>query len=138
MKKILTFLGLSTFCVCLVSCSTVVDVYNLQEAFNQNVISLNELQSIHYYHEDDSMPVYPETLTDEIEDKMKTSFLEIFEFSATKDDINLSYYGKYNGSYVALVFFPDLGDLNVEGYETIADIEFHYASNKRIFLWTGL
>lgn len=139
MKKLLTFLGISTFSICGASCSaSTVDIYNLQEAFKKNVISLNELQSIHYYHEDDSMPIYPETLSDEMKDKMKTSFLEKFEFNATKDDINFSYYGKYSESFVALVHFSQLGDLNVQGYETITDFEFHYATNQRIFLWTGL
>ena|GEM_PF-1944982 len=108
--------------------------FSLQEAFDKGLLTKADLESIAYYHNDDSMPVYPETLDADIvkasiediknnangnkEDEMElTEELKaiILQDLCAKNSVPfksdlintfiLAYYGTYNGCVVLSISY---------------------------------
>jgi|SRR5690554_113428 len=111
------------------------EILTLPEAFNQALLTVSDLETIAYYHNDDSMPVYPESLDEKIQKKIKRDFLNAVNSSDTDKDVSLVYYGTYNKYVVVLITYEDLGEFTVSPTETISESTFYYVDNQRIFVW---
>lgn len=110
-------------------------ILTLSEAFNQKLLTASDLETIAYYHNDDSMPVYPESLNEKIEKKIKRDFLKAVNSSDTEENVSVVYYGTYNNCVVALITYKDLGKFAVSPTETVSESTFYYVDNQRIFVW---
>jgi len=110
--------------------------YSLQEAYDEGFLTIEDLQNIAFYHNDDSMPVYPETLDADIAEAIKQDFVHNENCKNKGHDIEITYYGTYNDSVAVLVCCQL--DYDMELYdETIEGIFFHYGSPNKIQVWVS-
>ncbi len=121
--------------------------YSLQMAFDNGWLTKEDLQSIAYYHNDDSMPTYPNALSAEVEKAIKETRAYnlrdevdadgISRFPDAKaEDVSLrGYYGKYNNLFAVLIAdsFTEYGQ--AEWSEIIDGVTFHYADGNKIMIW---
>ena len=81
-------------------------VYNLQEAYDEGLLTVEDLQQIANYHNNETLPT--DILSEDIISKFKELWVEDLH-AATHTDANiddvtiLKYYGTYNGSVAFMV-----------------------------------
>jgi hypothetical protein len=121
--------------------------YNLQQAFDNELLTNDNLDSIAYYLNDESMPVYPDPVSAEIQGAIKETRAAIlraevdrdgvFRYpNATVEDVTLlEYYGKYNDSYAVMIADSFTEYTAAEWSETIAGVTFYYSDGNRILIW---
>ena len=110
--------------------------YSLQEAFDKGLLTKEDLQNIAYYHNDDSMPVYPETLNADVATAIKQDFVHNENCQDKGHDIEIIYYGTYNDSVAVLIYCQLYYDMKLYD-ETIEGIFFHYGSPNKIQIWVA-
>lgn len=154
-RKIATlFLIVMILCSSLVlvaGCSSEKQFYTLQQAYDNGLLTQEDLLSIAYYHhggtegnEDlfhaDYVPQPKDTkYLNVIEQNiLKQTYLSEFLSSAknaTKDGVFIQqYYGVYNG-YAALIMADDYsGTIGVIYYETVSNVKFLF-NGRHILIW---
>ena len=126
------------------------DFYTLQEAYDQGLITLDDLKSIAYYQnggsEDESfvpIPKTPEVLSEKTEKAIKETRAydarnqsQLPHKDATPDKVNVKhYYGTYNNCVAVMItdmyaaYDASLWKITVEG------VLFCYADGNRILIW---
>lgn len=126
--------------------------YTLQEAYNNGLITREDLMSIAYYHSgrtynEESMsatynpaPKIPEVLSDETELKIKTTAAEEYKDehdikSAIADGFTITkYYGTYNNCTAVMVEDVYSGVVGIVWTESIAGVNFRY-NGRIIKIW---
>ena len=108
--------------------------YYLGEAFDKGLLTKADLESIAFYHNDDSMPVYPETLDAEIAEAIKRDFVHNENCQDKTHEIEIKYYGTYDGS-VAFLIYCKLSYADILYNETVDDVFFYYGSPDKILIW---
>ena len=123
--------------------------YSLQEAFVKCFLTKEYLQNIAYYHNDDSMPVYPEVLGTKIEKAIKetrATDLRAETFSdgvpkqpnATADDVVvLRYYGEYNYCFAVMLSDSYYDYTGAERSVDVAGVIFNYNNGNSILIWVS-
>ena len=121
--------------------------YNLQQAFDNELITNDDLVSIAYYLNDESMPVYPEPISEEIQEAIKETRSAILKAevdrdgvlrypNATAEDVTLrGYYGKYNDSYAVMIADSYNEYTEALWSETIDGVTFYYTNGNSILIW---
>ena len=142
MKKVLLFAIAFVMLFSLVACKDKENelvgdgaFYSLQEAYDNEFLTKQDLQSIAYYHNDASIPVYPTSLKANIADKIKQNFASHVNCQDTEHNIQIKYYGTYNGSVVAMIDGCGLGYADMPSSENIYGMIFYYANSQRIMVW---
>lgn len=121
--------------------------YSLQKAFDNGWLTKEDLQSIAYYLNDDSMPIYPNELSVEIEKAIKetrafnlraevdASGVSRFPDAKAEDISFRGYYGNYNNLFAVMIAdsFTEYGQ--AEWSEIVDGVTFHYADGNRILIW---
>ncbi|MCL2678460.1 MAG: hypothetical protein FWE85_05350, partial [Clostridiales bacterium] len=108
--------------------------YSLQEAFDKGLLTKEDLQNIAYYHNDDSMPVFPESLDAGIAEAIKRDFVHHENCQDKAHEIEIKYYGTYDDS-VAVLIYCQLSYAGVLYNETVDDVFFYYGSPDKILIW---
>ncbi len=125
------------------------DFYTLQEAYNLELLTRDDLKSIAYYHngtgDDESfvpLPKTPETLSVETENAIKETRAYDFRNMGTHpikdakiEDITIhKYYGTYNDCVAVMMY-----DYNcypaVMRDDSIAGVLFNYSDGNSILIW---
>jgi hypothetical protein len=121
--------------------------YNLQQAFDNELLTNDDLDSIAYYLNDESKPVYPDPVSAEIQGAIKETRSAILRAevdrdgvlrypNATTEDVTiLGYYGKYNDSYAVMIADSFTEYTSAEWSETIDGVTFYYSDGNRILIW---
>jgi len=109
--------------------------YSLQEAYDEGLLTEQDLMSIAYYHGSlggvagtfAPTPKDPEIIGKELEKAIKQSFLDDFidEDGWTIDDFSISYYGTYDNAVAIFAIFPG-GGIDAPWNEIIAGVTFSY------------
>ncbi|MFA5449549.1 MAG: hypothetical protein WC292_03830 [Clostridia bacterium] len=108
--------------------------YTLQEAYDNGWLTVEDLEKIASYNNDDSLPVYPEKLSDETIEQIKRYF-EHFDNCMNKEhDVQIIYYGTYN-EYVAVLIHCEIAYTGILFGEIVAGVQFHYCSPESILIY---
>lgn len=153
MKKVVMVGVIVMVCIGLFSACTPKksgEFYTLQEAYDQGLLTQDDLKSIAYYHngesEDESfvpMPKTPEVLSNKTEKAIKetraynlrTQNPNPIKKAEAKDITILKYYGTYNNC-VALIMDDIHHDYSsAEREVTIDGVLFHYNDGNSIIIW---
>ncbi len=119
--------------------------YTLQEAYNENLLTVEDLQSIANHLNNGTLPA--DTLGSAIETGIKETAAENMrndELSpipeAKADGFTVQYYGTYNGSIAVLLSNAYLNypaedlDITIE----VAGVSFHYNDPRTIEIWKSV
>lgn len=115
-------------------------LYSLQAAYDEGLLTVDDLRSIAYYHNDNIQ--YPEVLDEKIEQTIKKTYAEIIRTrssnphtEATTCDVSIiRYFGTYNDC-VAVILFDSFTDYpSVMREKKIAGVTFVY-SGANITIW---
>lgn len=121
--------------------------YSLQKAFDSGWLTKDDLQSIAYYLNDDSMPIYPNDLSAKIEKAIKETRAsnlraEVDAYGVSRfpdakaEDVSLrGYYGNYNNLFAVMIVDGFTEYSQAEWSENIDGVTFHYADGNRIVIW---
>lgn len=126
--------------------------YTLQEAYDQGLLTQDDLKSIAYYQNEGSddesftpIPKNPEVLSAKTEKAIRETKAYYFRNQSpypikeakSKDIRILKYYGTYNN--LVAVMFDDAygGHFDAEVKITIAGVLFHYLNSITIIIWKG-
>ena len=126
------------------------EFYSLQEAYDNKLLTVQDLMSIAYYHgslggvSGDFIPTPKESeiLDAELSNKIRNVFFELYvephvdEYDiVTINDVEVSvYYGTYN-SAVAVMMKDNFGSAGAIREIIVADITFTYNSGNDIIIW---
>lgn len=123
--------------------------YSLQEAYDQGLLTIQDLQSIAYYHNGDSMSVYPHALSDEVSNAIKEDAAKRYRAftdtngaylypNAVGDGFTITKYcGVYNACFAIMLnnIYDDSGQPAVMQEVVVAGVTFVYGSGNRIIIW---
>ena len=135
----------AAMCIGLAGCGGQKAFYTLEEAYEAELLTYEDLQQIHHFHQ---VEPYPTSLTVEESDAIQQSFFEnsedILENMGLKnikfespDEINvLWFYGCYEGYYAIAIKIYD-SDIAALDQLEIAGLEFMYSYGIHIFIWTN-
>lgn len=151
-KKFFIILSIVVFILVITGCSSKKEdekinfFYTLQEAYTECLLNIEDLKKIASYHNNGH----------QAKDKLNVDVInEIKKIAAynmqndesapiidahAEDFMITKYYGTYNNSIVFMIndpyFFSPAEDLGI--IETIAGIDFYYASTDRILVWVNV
>ena len=129
--------------------------HSLQEAFELELLTVEDLRSIAYYHHNglewvgeqswrlgsleptDYIPIpkNPITLSDSTQSKIKQDFVHFVKCTDSEHNVQISsYYGIYNGCVAAMID-GCVDYLQAEQITNICGITYYYGSSQTIFVW---
>lgn len=117
--------------------------YTLQEAYDQGLLTAQDLQGIANYHANGTSPTgelsteIANTIKKLAAKNMRESELTPVEDAKAADFSIIRYYGTYNDSVAIMVNDPyhDYPAVELDINETIAGVLFHYTNPNRIIVW---
>jgi hypothetical protein len=107
--------------------------YSLQEAYDEGLLTVENLQSIADYHNNDIS--YPEDLDDFVSESIKKAWAELIRTDetnpipeATAEEFVLTYYGTYNNCIVVILDYGIHIDQVIPPVTvTVGGVSFYYA-----------
>ena len=127
------------------------EFYTLQQAYDNNWLTQDDLKSIAYYHnggikyneeimgEDfQPQPKTPEVLGKAIERSVKQTYIDSFltDRNAKISEVYIDEYcGCYNGCYPLMMSDNYSGTTGAESRQTVGGVIFHYNSGNKIKVW---
>ena len=129
------------------------DFYTLQEAYDQGLLTMDDLKNIAYYQNGESpdenfvpAPKNPETLSTETENAIKESRayyyrnMEIgaIEYAKASGYRITKYYGTYSNMIAVLIVSDYQTYTDVERIYTIEGVTFYYGNNNPILVFKAI
>ena len=164
LKRIICFgaalmIGMCIFCGC--GKEPLWTFYTLQEAYDEGLLSVEDLKSIAYYHHNGRQPIFdevngwiyvgveegfvptpkqPEKLNKQSENKMLKTWVTDYNSKHT-ESIKISnlfverYYGTYNDCFAVIFDEKDSYTSGISEFGEIANVSFVQNSNNPIQIW---
>lgn len=120
--------------------------YSLQEAYENKLLTSEDLQSVADYHNNGN--VYPKELDDSVTQQIKNlaaynsrndKHSPVLEAKADDYEI-LKYYGNFNDCYAVVLNHPytEVPAVEIDEWVTIGSVMIHYTSHDKIIIWKNI